>query len=301
MKLYALILILISIAAHAKEGSGGTTGGGDDTIQGIDLLLPDSLEFEYTSKIEHFIQGDIVVGTRKCWGFKTCNSYAREISVVTNFSKNAFIQKPSEEQFWREARYKNASRKLENGEVKYLPSSPNYESTELKRIVYNGKSWSMAELRTEFRRIESIVWGQLDFLNFETVKAVKELDQFYKALGLDNSPKDLFDYRLLVKVADEAKEITSLAYSAIDPKGNCDRKVYKQAKSRLSKWTLGSNVYFEWLKQKVGLVYSEKYIRYSVDSRQKVFFDFANSVGPICEPRKSWQNTRSEIELLLEK
>lgn len=329
------ILLVLSLSApigfaqdspvlEAGTGSGGTTGGGNDVIQSIVNLLPDTITIKSTHAITGSEHADIPVGTRTCWLVKTCTNYAREIVITRSFNKTDFIKDWKTVSQTTEAKYKSKHKAVnleiptfwssitlpidnnaphDAAKIRLIEPDNSFAPAYLVEILVNGKSVNVQDFMNDLGALAHVLLSQIDFLQYDTFKPIVEFQSYLSALGIAQSSTtdltDVIDRALLKRIQSESVELKNTALRLVDEHGNCaERDGYERLMSRIRHWNLGSPSYFMWLNEKSGYTIPDYLPAKAGELRKATLRTIIDGITPICDPKPVADGNELNLELI---
>ncbi len=309
----AMFAITVNTLQANEGGTGGTTEGGDYKIN-IYNLLPTML----TINAIHLWNSDtdIKLGSRECYGIlgMNCDVFMNQIRIKWSYINPTDYKLEVWAENWMKGKlYSKPLTVLQNQYDYYIDDpdkNPKYfdrlslEFVDTKmswgdswtywdvrsvqpshlEIKYNGfENISLQELQQRLKKIEDVVFNQLDLIDFDTVKNLVIYDDFLTKMGLANL-KAKFEQLIFNTVGSQADEILKLAMSAVDISGNCNQEIYDEVLSKLKHWVIGNGWYFYQLESYVQYTLLDKKIKVATMAiRQDLRAKILDSVTPNCE------------------
>ena len=300
--IFVLVAVYLTLAmANASEGSGGTTGGGNNRVSAVQLI-PNSVLIRYVTPIKRDSDLSIPIGVQRVGGFDT-TVFAHYLRYRGVYTKDAFLKNPTKKQEIRcDGWYGQMHKQLTldfsdewhdlSGRLPHLLDY--YKAT----YYLDGEKIKFSLFRKELEARSAVVINQIDLLDAETLKDAKLFENYLRLFSADISEYISKPWLTVVgvlssKVQGQADEIKQVALASVDDQGQCKLDTYTEMKAKLRQFTLGSKLYFAKL-QKQGVEFSNQerakiqQIRYELSG----FID--DTVRPFCE------TTNERLDLLFE-
>lgn len=287
-------LLTASLALAGKEGSTGTTGGGDtifDPFELIPSVVVGTRVLELRSRHDQKIE----IGKKRCWKFIPCPVYARQIIITYTFEKEAFRRTKSGISSTIYAKNGSMEKRLDPSEDQPETFFERFYSYSNARTTY---LWDKEELSPKAfeERVESVWNVALSQLNFEvpqTVVGAQVIGLFRNRVSGGAYQHEL-QKRLGSFVATRSDEIHVLASKVVDDQGVCNLDLYAQLRAKLRRWTTGSRKWFAKFTLETGLEIDDSTLLKSIQHRGWVREFISDEVEPYCS--EAYQQTTSNPE-----
>lgn len=266
-KIFLAFSIILAAAqsgvAAGKDGSSGTTGGGD--YQKVaETLLPSHVEFwqvsPYSGKTDFKLRshwygdeyawytGSLVVFDRAKFlsGGDVTTCAIEALSENKKISKKLTARQKEDLKLYCNSFFildKKVEDLRENGRsAESLLSSKNF------RLVIDGKEFTLEDYREYFEKLDRDVTRYIDVRNVKSLGLAGVYNKFKMALAPNNVYWGKLNYlgESVIKELDvDTEDFLRLAHRSVSDSGACNEAVYEELQDRLRQWTLGSEAYFK--------------------------------------------------------
>lgn len=279
MILAAAQLLSMSAAHAAREGSTGTTGGGD-TEYDIYELLPRSItireRFEADSGFE-----PVAIGKKHCWLIVPCTVWAWELERINDFDRDRYKKRGEAMVETVIGKKDGYSKQLTAEQIR---SQRFYAGRHLEtRYFWEKEELHYAEYSARLAKVHEAALAQVDFERPRTITNLVPVEKFLEAARHSHlDPIRDAKLKLSVEFSTQVSQILALAKSVVDDAtATCNQARYQQLKARIRGFRFGTSKWLEKLSTESGVNFNELAGEFYA-KRGRIHQYVAEEVEPFC-------------------